>query len=282
MQSTLSNPSLQTITTIDQVIAELECIIDWSIENNSRIGYFAVLYHRVTCRIKEGIANNEFQDGSRMEKLDVLFALRYVDAWKAWVSGQPLTQSWQMAFDASKNGATVILQQMLLGINAHINLDLGIATSETVDSQGNIENILHDFDTINAILASLVDEVQADLSQVSPLIRLVDKFGKGRQDKLATFSIDIARTGAWYFSCLVHTCPAADLPELIAERDASIAKLASSLAKPKSWLLRGFVKIASLFERRQPKVNIEKLRVVVHQQSGQTFVKRYFSKLISR
>ncbi len=274
--------SSQSITNIDQVITELEHIIDWSIEHNSRIGYFAVLYHRVTCRIKEGIANNEFQDGPRMEKLDVLFALRYIDAWKAWISGQPLTQSWQVAFDASKNGGTVILQQMLLGINAHINLDLGIATSETVGSQGNIENSLHDFDTINAILASLVDEVQKDLSQVSPLIRLLDKFGKGRQDKLATFSIDIARTGAWYFSCLVHTCPTADLPELIAERDASIANLASSLSKPKSWLLRGFVRIASWFEWRQPKVNIEKLRFVVQQQSGQTFVERYFSKLIAR
>jgi hypothetical protein len=282
MQRTKSFPSSQPVSTITQVIAELEGIIDWSIENNSRIGYFAVLYHRVTCRIKDGIANNEFQDGPRMEKLDVLFALRYIDAWKAWISGQPLTQSWQVAFDASKNGGTVILQQMLLGINAHINLDLGIATSETVGSQGSIENILHDFDTINAILASLVDEVQKDLTQVSPLIRLVDKFGKGRQDKLATFSIDIARTGAWYFSCLVHTCSTTDLPELIAERDASIAKLASSLAKPKSWLLRSFVRIASWFEWRQPKVIIEKLRFVVQQQSGQTFVKRYFSKLISR
>ena len=101
-----------------------------------------------------------------MEKLDVIFALRYIDAWKAWISGKPLTQSWQVAFDASKNGGTVILQQMLLGINAHINLNLGIAASETVGSQGSIVNILHDFDTINAILAPLVDEVQKDLTQV--------------------------------------------------------------------------------------------------------------------
>lgn len=264
------------ITTIDQVINELEHIISWSIENNSRIGYFAVLYHRVTCRIKEGIANNEFEDGPRMEKLDVIFALRYIDAWKAWISGQPLTQSWQVVFDASRNGGTVILQQMLLGINAHINLDLGIATSETVGNQGSIEKMLHDFDTINAILASLVDEVQNDLSQVSPLIRLVDKFGKGRQDKLATFSIDIARTGAWYFACLVHTCPKHHLDELITERDASIAQLAINLARPKSLVLRFFVKIASVIEWRKPAEIIQKLRFFVDEKLGQTLNRKYF------
>jgi len=52
MQRTKRFPSSQPVSTIDQVIAELEGIIDLSIEKNSRIGYFAVLYHRVTCRIK--------------------------------------------------------------------------------------------------------------------------------------------------------------------------------------------------------------------------------------
>ena len=253
--------------TISQIILELDQIIDWSIKNNSRVGYFAVLYHRVTCRIKEGIDRNEFDNGPRMERLDVIFAMRYIDAWKAWVNNGKTTKSWELAFNQGHNNATVILQQMLLGINAHINLDLGIATSETVGNEENIQNILHDFDTINAILASLVDEVQNDLKQVSPLIRLVDRFGRGRQDKLATFSIDIARTGAWYFACLVHVARERNLEDIIADRDNSIANLASNLMRPKSFVLRLIVKVVSLTEWRQPKDIIEKLRFVVEKKS---------------
>jgi hypothetical protein len=267
---------------ISEIILELDKIIDWSIKNNSRVGYFAVLYHRVTCRIKEGIDKNEFENGPRMERLDVIFAMRYIEAWNAWVNQGNLTKSWEVAFDQSQNNKSVILQQMLLGINAHINLDLGIATSETVGNSGNIEEILHDFDTINAILASLVDEVQNDLKKVSPLIRLVDRFGKGRQDKLATFSIDIARTGAWYFACLVHRCTQQSLNDLITERDESIAKLAAALAQPKSVFLRILVLIASWSERRQPKDIIQKLRFAVDQKTGQSFINHYFSKIIAR
>ena len=54
-----------------------------------------------------------------------------------------------------RGGATlapVILQHLLLGINAHINLDLGIAAVET--SPGNqLAPLKNDFDMINKLLA---------------------------------------------------------------------------------------------------------------------------------
>lgn len=266
--STTGSP--QGITTIDQVIEELEGIINWSIDHNSRVGYFAVLYHRVTCRIKKGIEQNEFEDGARMEMLDVLFAERYIHAWKQWIADESPTNSWEKAFDATTNSATVILQHLLLGINAHINLDLGIATDETMLGQPCIEEIIKDFDVINSILASLVDEVEKDLSKVSPMIWLVQKMGKGYQDKLATFSIDIARVGAWYFSCLLRIADGEEYKETLEERDASIARLADALAKPKNRILRSLVWLAGIFEWRQPKHTIEQLRYIVEKAAAKS------------
>jgi len=251
------------IKTIDEVIQALDGIIEWSIEQNSRIGYFAVLYHRVTCRVKDGISKNEFEDGPRMERLDVIFALRFIHAWEQWVKQSQPSQSWQVAFQASSNKRSVMLQHILLGINAHINLDLGIATFETMGGKPSIEDILNDFEKINYILASMVDEIEQDMSKLSPMIWLVDKFGKGNQDKLATFSIDIARTGAWYFACQLQKCPPHELKNQIELRDKSIANLASKLAHPKNWVLRFMVGLASLFEWRQPKKNIEVFRKLV-------------------
>ena len=59
---------------IDKVIEKLTDIIDTSIQTKSRQGYFAALYRKVTIRIKEGIADNYFDNGERMERFDVIFA----------------------------------------------------------------------------------------------------------------------------------------------------------------------------------------------------------------
>ena len=55
--------------TIDQVIQQLDDIIDWSLELNSRLGYFAALYRKVTLKVKGGISDGFFDDGQRMERL---------------------------------------------------------------------------------------------------------------------------------------------------------------------------------------------------------------------
>jgi hypothetical protein len=72
-----TNSEIMAATTIDEVINQLEKIIKESIDTRSRIGFFAALYHKVTVRVKEGILKNEFEDGARMEQLDVVFANRY-------------------------------------------------------------------------------------------------------------------------------------------------------------------------------------------------------------
>lgn len=117
---------------IDDIIRDLESVMQTCMAENSRAGYFAALYHRVTCRIREGIARREFEDNARMERLDVLFALRYLQAWNTWRAGGRPAASWQVAFGAAAGANTVVMQHLLLGINAHINLDLGIAAAETM------------------------------------------------------------------------------------------------------------------------------------------------------
>ncbi|MDO9311643.1 MAG: DUF5995 family protein [Nitrosomonas sp.] len=40
-------------TSIDEVIAQLTAIIEWSKQNDSRIGYFVALYRKVTIQVKK-------------------------------------------------------------------------------------------------------------------------------------------------------------------------------------------------------------------------------------
>ena len=75
---------MKQINSIDEVIEILGKIITASENNNDPLGYFAALYQKVTIKVKEGIENNFFDDGPRMEKLDVVFANRYIDAYYSY------------------------------------------------------------------------------------------------------------------------------------------------------------------------------------------------------
>ena len=110
--------------TIDEVIEQLDHIIQRSRHNSSRIGFFAILYRQVTARVREGILSGRFQDGARMERLDVAFANRYLEALEQYRLGEQPSRCWLAAFQGASSWRLLVLQHLLLGMNAHINLDL--------------------------------------------------------------------------------------------------------------------------------------------------------------
>ena len=182
--------------TIDQVIRQLDDIVDWSLRKNSRLGYFAALYRKVTLKVKEGISTGFFEDGPRMELLDVLFANRYLEAFEQNRKQIPPTRSWQLAFETSKRWWPIVLQHLLLGMNAHINLDLGIAAARTSPGQ-TVRSLKNDFNKINDILAALVDGVENELAQIWPVLRLLDHIAGRTDEILINFNMKKARDYAW-------------------------------------------------------------------------------------
>src|SRR5262245_50485432 len=144
---------------IDEVITQLSDIIDRSRSESSRIGYFATLYRKVAISVMQGVLNGRFEDGARIERLNVNFANRYLEAYEIHRKGEIPTASWQVSFESAGHWRPLTLQHLLLGANAHINLDLGIAAVET--SPGDqLPQLKHDFDLINKILADLVQPLQ--------------------------------------------------------------------------------------------------------------------------
>lgn len=219
--------------TIEEVLVRMDQIVEECKNEQSRIGYFAILYRQVTRRVRDGILAGEFEDNPRMEVLDVLFAKRFIDAYELWISGQKPTESWRLAFEASKNSGQLILQHLFLGINAHINLDLGIAASETMEGK-DINGIKGDFDKINSVLAQLVDGVKANISTVSPVFGLLIPLAKGKDEMLLNFSIQVARDGAWKYAREYHDDSNKDFQ--IQDRDKNISALAKKLINPGKFL----------------------------------------------
>ena len=94
---------------------------------------------------------------------------------------------------------TLVLQHLLLGMNAHINLDLGIAAAETAAGHG-LAATRRDFVAINGILAELTGDVMSSLRRVSPLLSLMGLHATRYNSILIQFSISNARDGAWCFA----------------------------------------------------------------------------------
>ncbi|MDX5339934.1 MAG: DUF5995 family protein [Cyclobacteriaceae bacterium] len=246
--------------TIEQVLIRMDEIVEECLISQSRIGYFGILYRQVTRRIKQGIDAGEFEDNPRMEKLDVLFAKRFIDAYDLWKSGQNPSLSWKIAFEASEISSHLVLQHLLLGINAHINLDLGIAASETMVSKP-LGEIKADFDRINSILAELVDGVKANISKVSPIFGWLIPLAKGKDEMLLNFSIQIARDGAWKYAGEYHADP--DKAFQIQDRDKNIAAIAQKLINPGKFL--GFlIKIVAFAEWKSVQKTMDQLDQVAN------------------
>ncbi|MEO5684347.1 MAG: DUF5995 family protein [Chitinophagaceae bacterium] len=184
------------VNSIQEVINNLDLIIAWSKSHQTPMGYFATLYRRMTVAVRDGIRNNAFEDGPRMEQLDIIFASRYLDAWESYTHQQRCTNAWYTCFEACSNNKLVVLQHLLGGINAHINLDLGIAAASVAPGE-KIFSLQHDFEKINDVIRELAQAIQESLCKIWFPLRALQRITNNSQDTVLNFSITTARKTSW-------------------------------------------------------------------------------------
>lgn len=219
-------------STIAEAVEEMRRITERSIEEGSRIGYFAALYGRVTQAVEARIAaGGFFEDGPRMERLDVTFANRYFDALDKHRAGKPLAASWRIAFDAAARDDLMVLQHLYLGLNAHLLLDLGIAAAETCPGAA-LASVRGDFDRINEVVGSLMRAVDSDVGRVSPWMHLVDELAGTGWAGANDLAIHAARHVAWTFAEALAPLDEAARREKIEARDRQAALVGEQVLHP--------------------------------------------------
>lgn len=223
-------------TSIDAVIARLDTIVDRALAERDRLGFFPVLYRTVTKSVKHGIATGRFEDGPRMERLDVVFANRYLEAFHAHQNGGTPTRSWRVTFAAGASRRPVIMQHLLLGMNAHINLDLAIAAAEVCPGDA-IAGLAHDFNEINAVLAELETQVEREVCSLSPWIDRLDHVDPNAGHVIANFSIDRARACSWDAAQRLAALSGAARTTAIDATDTAVALLAELITRPVGFMI---------------------------------------------
>jgi hypothetical protein len=204
----LANP-----VTIDDVLANIDLILEWSRANGSKVGYFAVLYKKVTVGIKAAVEDGVFDDGARIERLDVDFAQRYFNALNAFFhprkspakSRDALTLPWEVCFVGDGNNKATMLQHMLAGLNAHITFDLAPATLAAGDPHdlGDFED---DFNRVNAVLGSQIPGMLKIVGEISPAVRQI-RWAVPDEVYWLQSALRKMRRSAWEFAIFVANNP---------------------------------------------------------------------------
>jgi hypothetical protein len=250
-------PTFIPAKTIDEVLVRLEQVIRSAQSKKERIGYFAALYHKVTFKVKEGMDQGLFDNGVRLGQLDVVFANRFLEALHYWQhdpSSAALSKSWRVTFENCNKSSRLVLQHLLLGMNAHINYDLGISVAQMAANGGVIGDLRKDYNAINVILSSLTYGIFNKLNIISPFLSVLGFTGTKSNSMLVQFSLGNARDGSWGFAIDLMAQAPEDYDGFIAQRDLEIEGLGKLIAESKG-LMKVAVFLIHLFEWKDvPKI----------------------------
>jgi hypothetical protein len=106
-----------------------------------------------------------FRDRKYFFTEDALFANLYVDTIHADERGRPVPEAWRIAFETARSGDVNAAQDMLLGINAHVQNDMPFVLASLGLREPDGDSRKPDHDAANATLnrgyQRVVDAVEA-------------------------------------------------------------------------------------------------------------------------
>ncbi|HUS17864.1 MAG TPA: DUF5995 family protein [Chloroflexia bacterium] len=170
---------------------------------------FAKTYLRTTERILAATRRpGLFENPAWMVELDCNFAGRYFAAIDCWEAGGACPRPWVCAFAGAQTKRTLVLQDMLLGMNAHINYDLPYALDATIPaglSRAALAPYLRDHLRMNRLLARTIGAVQRAAGLYDPLLPVGNLLlGAGIAEGTAQL-IEIWRERSWAHFLLLRS-----------------------------------------------------------------------------
>ena len=188
-----------TYQTLDDVVNELAALETAFRARGDRRCIFLTLYGVVSSEMRSRVASRAFLDPEWVHRYAVAFANLYREALEAYDAGRhaDVPKSWRLAFDAAAAGESLVLQDVLLGINAHVNNDLALAL-DRVSIGPDRDRRRRDHDAVNEVLSAVTERAVLRLSELyAPGFTTMDDCA-GELDEVASlFSLQVGRDSAW-------------------------------------------------------------------------------------
>ena len=178
------------------------------------VACFNGMYLQVTEAVRQELAT--FESPAFVERLDVLFAEFYFQAFDAAAADAWVSKAWKPLFARKDEPGVLALQFAIAGMNAHINNDLAHALVLTWLELGfdpsHDSPEYRDYEKVNAILERVEADIKGPLAD--NLIRDVDQLLGTADDFLALWSIRRARAEAWRRAEIMRALPHRELDSL--------------------------------------------------------------------
>lgn len=165
---------------------------------------FLRVYRQMTASVKERLTGSFFLDPAWVERVAIRFAWYYFDALDRFEQGGSPPPPWAYAHTVAVRKQGFLLQDILLGMNAHINNDLPLVAAEILRGDLDERSVFRtvrrrfDHDQINRVLHEVIPAVEAEIARcygrwILPLGRVM-----GTLDQtLATFGLKTWRDNVW-------------------------------------------------------------------------------------
>lgn len=157
---------------VDSVPAVMDCmqlIQDELVGTNlSNLQAFNQTYYIITKNVYSRIGTGYFQHDEIMSVVDIDFAKYYFDSLYAFVNNKTCPPSWEKLFHFCQKNNSYKIIYMALGVNAHVNNDLGISLANVISDPS---IFTEDFLKVNMIIDESLDEVILALKEETKIIK---------------------------------------------------------------------------------------------------------------
>jgi hypothetical protein len=237
---------------VEDVAAGLAAIERAFLARRDRRAVFATAYRLITRQIQDWITAGQFADGDWAARYLVAFGNLYRRALEGWERGASgaVPKAWRMAFEAGSGGRSLVIQDLALGINAHINHDLALALAEVgIDPER--PRCYADHVRVNAALRQGTDALQACIADMyAKGLGVLDRLLGRLDEEVTLFSVEVARENAWVSAvALVDGRADAQRQRMLATLDAragAMARLILSGGDKAPWFLEAMRHVEQL------------------------------------
>ena len=124
-------------------------------------GVFATTYLELTRQLLDTLRTRPrfFNDSKYLYVEDALFANVYINTLNAYARGKPIPPAWQIALDAARSSDVNAAQDMLLGINSHVQNDMPFVLAALGERTRTGASRKPDHDKMNEILDAAYERV---------------------------------------------------------------------------------------------------------------------------
>lgn len=249
--TTLQEIATQRPRDIDEAIPALKKALDWYHENNDYRAVFLRAYYIITVNVHAAVHGRGewrkgiFFDPAWIASLAGKFSSLYFQSLTTFERAPESELAWKVAHRLAEDRASTVVQDLLLGLNAHINYDLAYGIYMNLKEHGDDRNHLllprrkFDHDQVNEILLRSIPEITTTLARdYGGAIRFLDVALDRLDDLLAGTGLRYYRERVWWDAVSYLTTTDEQELGLVHEKlNRESASLANLIADQSFWSL---------------------------------------------